>query len=222
MTDLGTLGGLTSAGFGINNSGQITGTSWINNNPQAHAFLYAGGVMHDIGTLGGPNSQGFAINDVGQITGESATTPIGPPTNSETHAFLYSGGTMTDLGTFGGGLSAGLGINRNGAVVGKATGNHSEYHAFLYADNTLYDLTALVVSGLAPGTILYEAYGINDSGQIVANGCFFFSMCLAYRLDPVVSPPTPILVPALSNWALGALVILLLVGGTLRQRRIKR
>src|SRR5688500_16102211 len=94
--NLGTLGGFgtTSFGWGISNSGLVTGGS-------GHAFLYtgtpgAGGAMVDLGTLGGQSGYGAAVNDAGQVTGTSDTT--GAPF----HAFLYtgtpgSGGAMADL-----------------------------------------------------------------------------------------------------------------------------
>jgi hypothetical protein len=53
----------------------------------------------------------------------------------------------------------------------------------------MYDLNQLV-SGLA-GTLLSNASGINDSGQIVANGCSGSLICQAFRLDPAPAPAPP-------------------------------
>jgi probable HAF family extracellular repeat protein len=63
MTDLGTLGGPTSAGSGsagvaINDSGQVAGNSTTASGGLTHAFLYSNGKMTDLGTLGG-NSSGL-------------------------------------------------------------------------------------------------------------------------------------------------------------------
>ena len=111
MTDLGTLGCCnSSAGQGINDSGQVTGYSYATFNAN-HAFLYSGGVMTDVGTLGGSYSLASGINNSGQITGY-ADTGGGPY-----HAFLYSGSVMTDLGTLGGASSGASGINTAGQVV---------------------------------------------------------------------------------------------------------
>ena len=52
VTDLGSLGGGSSVGLDINNSGQVTGYSTLPSGA-THAFLYSGGVMTDLGTLGG-------------------------------------------------------------------------------------------------------------------------------------------------------------------------
>jgi probable HAF family extracellular repeat protein len=90
MTDLGTLPydsyewrasrTVRSEGFGINNSGQVTGWSLSS----LHAFLYSGGSMADLGTLGGFLNIGVGINDSGQVTGYSYTTG-----NGALHALLW-------------------------------------------------------------------------------------------------------------------------------------
>ena len=53
ITDLGTLGGSISYAYGINDSGQVAGWSYLAGNSAWHAFLYDGTVMKDLGTLGG-------------------------------------------------------------------------------------------------------------------------------------------------------------------------
>ena len=178
MTDLGTLG-KSSVGHGINARGQVTGESSLSGGGE-HAFLYSAGAMTDLGTLGGLNSQGVDINDSGQITGSSQTTTGGE------RAFLFSDGRMTDLGSLGGN-SVGLGINAHGQVVGvslTSSGSDARQHAFLYSEGAMYDLNSLLAPGF--GSILKDALGINDSGQIVAN-----SSNHAYLLTPVTTVPEP-------------------------------
>ena len=127
---------------------------------------------------------------------------------------------MTDLGTLGGTSSEGHGINNYGQVVGRAMTTGSGEHAFLYSDGTMFDLNTLVTEGLG-GATLHEASGINDSGQIVANGCNP-STCQAYRLDPIAGPAAITPVPMLSRTALGAMALLLLASGLLiRDRPIR-
>src|SRR5208337_3612854 len=58
--DIGSLGCSPTTACGINNSGQVVGSSTaivITNgttNMPSHAFLYSGCAMIDLGTLGGP------------------------------------------------------------------------------------------------------------------------------------------------------------------------
>ena len=86
--DLGTLGGLVSVAFGINDSGQVVGWSYATMDyGDQHAFLYAGnGPMQDLNDFIDPASgwilnYAFAINDVGQIVG-AGSSPSG-----QEHAF---------------------------------------------------------------------------------------------------------------------------------------
>ena len=152
VTDLGTLGGNSSLGYGINAKGQVTGYSGTLGNVD-RAFVYDGS-MHDIGTLagslGGYLSDGSDINNSGWVTGESYTTGL------DVHAFLYDG-TMHDLGTLGGTFSGGSAINNNGLVAGGSSTLFGQ-HAFLY-DGTMHDL------GTLGGTNSY-AGDINDRGWV--------------------------------------------------------
>ena len=80
MHDLGTLGGLESAAFDVNDVGQVTGFAETLD-AALHAFRYdgtpgAGGVMHDLGTLGGPRSSGQGINAGGFVVGWSDRSAV--------------------------------------------------------------------------------------------------------------------------------------------------
>jgi probable HAF family extracellular repeat protein len=77
VTDLGTLGGSFTTGYGLNNSGQVVGgaTTSPNDPLTQHAFLYSNGQMTDLGVLPGyGRSQANGINDAGQVVGSASSS----------------------------------------------------------------------------------------------------------------------------------------------------
>jgi probable HAF family extracellular repeat protein len=95
VIDLGTLSGVSSRGFGLNNSGQVVGGSQVSlpllGDPLIftnHAFIYTGGVMYDLNSMvisgldGCVLTLATAINDSGQIVavGYDETTKRTCPT----------------------------------------------------------------------------------------------------------------------------------------------
>lgn len=204
IVDLGTLGGATAQARDINNAGAIVGGAQPGPDfpdDGAHALLYSGGVMTDLGTLGGGFSWANAINEAGQVAGYSLVAG-----DTAFHPFLYSGGAMLDLGSLGGDYAEARALNEAGLVVGLASlPGFGFSHAFLYADGSLLDLN-LLAEGLGDFT-LTEAVGINQQGQIVANGCNDFGFCAPVLLTPVPEP---------------AQLALLLAGLPLLSRRLLR
>jgi probable HAF family extracellular repeat protein len=81
MIDLGNLGGQFSFGLGINNRGEVVGTSMTGAGSWS-AFLYKNGTMSDITPAGWSNTRATGINDRGDIVGYG-TNPQG-----QQHAFL--------------------------------------------------------------------------------------------------------------------------------------
>jgi len=138
ITDLGTLGGSTSIGWAINNSGQVAGCSDFStiaeNKYFEHAFRYSGSTITDLRTLGSSLSEGFGINTSGQITGISSGKD-----GLITHAVRWTGSTIEDLDTLGGNDNGkiiindgGSAINDNGQVVDSAsTPDGSALHAVI-------------------------------------------------------------------------------------------
>ncbi|GAC1493651.1 MAG: hypothetical protein NVS2B14_06890 [Chamaesiphon sp.] len=158
LNDLGTLGGKESQATGINNLGEVVGSSNIANKSenrshteQQHAFLYSHGKMMDLGTLGGPSSIANGINNKGEVVGDSQTS-------CTYHAFFYSHGKMTDIGTLGSEFAWAKGLNDAGQVVGYS--GQQETHAFLYSYGKMTDLGTL-------GGKRSVALGINNQGQAI-------------------------------------------------------
>jgi len=92
VQDLGVLPrGSNSAGYAINNLGQVTGESGTRQITASgtiidgtHAFVSENGQMRDLGTFGGNLSRGNAINDAGIVAGYAARS------DGSLHAFISS------------------------------------------------------------------------------------------------------------------------------------
>lgn len=162
ILDVGTLGGSTY-GYGINNSGWVTGSSG------GKAFLYDGLNLVDIGTLGG-SSYGYGVNDSGWVTGYSRRAP-GP------RAFLYNGEGMSNVGTLEG-SSYGRGINNNGWITGNSAGVSGD-RAFLFDGSSIVDI------GTLGGDHSY-GYGINDNGWTTGYSYNDFGAVRAFVYDGLV------------------------------------
>ena len=159
VVDLGTLGGLYSAAYGINDSGQVVGWSETATGVQ-HAFLWDEKVgMIDLGTLGGSASSAYAINNAGRVVGAARTA------NGELHAFLWKDGEMTDLGILpGGACTEAYAINDAGQIVGMARTSATIYswqRAFLWENGIMTSL------GVLEGASNSNAADINIRGQVV-------------------------------------------------------
>ena len=168
--DLGTLGGNTSAAFGMNKAGSIVGTAMLTGNHQLHPFFIQSGTsaLQDIGTLGGANGVAFAVNTTNSVVGEADTT------GGVRHAFIWTPTIeqfpAADLGTLGGKTSSARAIATDGTIVGTAQDSRGNAKAVKWDPGTrqIVDLNSLIDP--AQGWVLQVATGTNDSGQIVGQG----------------------------------------------------
>ena len=146
------VGDATTAAFGINNAGQVTGLSGP---PGAlNAFLWQAGQLTSLGPAG-RFSQGYAVGPAGQVVGDYC--PTGP-----NQAFLYAKGQYTDLGTLGGQESQAFGVNQSSLVVGESQTAGGDQHAFVNSKGKMTD-----INGLLGGSQGSSAYNVNDSGVVV-------------------------------------------------------
>lgn len=189
LKDLGTLGGISSDGYGVNDSGQVCGAYELPNFTQ-HAFLSGpnGGPLTDLGSLTpGGESAANKVNIHGQVTG-FADTPTG------FHAFLSGPNgvrPLRDLGSLAGTHSRGNDVNAAGTVVGTttvviSTTNPYGVSAFVFINDTMTDLNAFVAPD--SGITLDSGLAISDSGFILASGTTN-GEAHTYLLTPTAAPP---------------------------------
>lgn len=177
ITDLGTLGGESSAAMAIAESGWIVGESLLADNQTSRAFLWHSGVMTNLGTLGGQKSQATAIAPGGWIVG------VAELANGRPHAVRWQVDgqaqvvATVDLGTLDNGkTSAAFGVNSAGTVVGV-----SKDRAFRWSNGSMVDLNSRIDS--SSQWDLKRAVAIDDAGRIIGYG-FHTGLGRAFVLTP--------------------------------------
>jgi probable HAF family extracellular repeat protein len=142
---------------GINNKGQVLGNCEVQNVVNDwQGTVWTNGTPTVLPTLGGSLANSTtalplakAINDSGQVVGTAVTS------TGALDGFSWSNGKITDLGP----AFSPAAINDNGVIVGGQ---------FIDSNGTLQNLNNLIPAG--SGFQIQSATGINDNGQIVANG----------------------------------------------------
>ncbi len=152
---LSNFGGTEGSSSGLNNLGQLVGTSQFADG-HAEAFFWNGSQMQALGLLpGGDWSSATSINNTGQIVG-TATNSTGA-----FRAFIWTAsGGMQQIGSLGGRNSNALDINDAGTVIGSSQIPYGWTHAFRSMGGIIADL------GTLGGGNSY-AYGLNNVNDVV-------------------------------------------------------
>jgi len=163
LTDLGTLGGVGSYAYSINDQGQVVGYA-LTPSGKGHAVLFdttGGGANVDLGAPPGKPSAAYCINNLGQIVGQVSANTI------QATLFDHTGGGdnlyLGSLAPYD--WSVARSINNQGQIVGNGhlPGPHEIIHAGLFDPSGAGDNIDLgTLGGSQSG-----AQCINDLGQIV-------------------------------------------------------
>ena len=168
--DLGNLGQASSSANGINESGQVVGTSTLADADWRHdtrPFMWES--TDDMQNLGTPDAydeaSAYDINDAGQVVGNAWTWNYTEEDGYSTieRAFLWKDGSKINLGTLDGSPSSNaVDINTSGQVTGFAMSpNIADYRPFLWQDGVMRELPTL------SGTIGNPPRDMNDQGYVV-------------------------------------------------------
>jgi probable HAF family extracellular repeat protein len=174
MKDLGTLGGtVAQAVNGLNERGEVVGSTTMAGDLTHHPFLWDGKQLIDLGTFGGPNGEADWVNDDGEVVGIAQLPefcPVGPGLAGGGRAFLWRHGVLIDLGTTAGvDNSEAVYINSKTQVVGYSFAcDFSTIDAFLWENDSIVDLNALTLPN--SGLQLVFAPFIDDKGEIIGLG----------------------------------------------------
>ena len=152
---------------GINDRGQILGT--LLTNDKLASYIYDRGTVTEIQGAGAAYVYAYDINERGWVTGGMSRDRV------RSQAFLYKPGTgIVDL--MAGGANdgfintTGLGLNKRGQVVGSGW-NGRDTAGFYFDEKTgIVHLSKLVAPADLAGWRLWDAFAINDRGQILAYG----------------------------------------------------
>lgn len=189
MTSLGTLGGMNSFAYGLNDAGQVVGAADTGYGSQ-HAFLAQGGVMQDLGTLSAFPDASWAndVNNAGHVVGSSLRIDTyydyyvyydeyGDPyyewysyTVDTSDAALWQNGMAVDLNslvsTGSGGLEQAQAVNDAGQIAANGYGQ-----AYLLTPSSA--LNSFLISGPSTATagdpVTFTVTALSDAGTTLTD-----------------------------------------------------
>jgi probable HAF family extracellular repeat protein len=163
VTNLGFLPGANFTNAkGINNLGQVVGSSGILNNSSS-AFIWQNGVMSDLGTISSPDCPGCYyssakdINDRGQVIGALGSIAFLP-------SFVWANGTLIDIIK---GYTSVRAINNSGKVT-VSYSLKAFSSAYVWPDNT-----PNLRNTPTPFLFFSGGLDINNADQVVGSVSFF-------------------------------------------------
>jgi probable HAF family extracellular repeat protein len=158
-TDINFPGSFTTNAFGINNSGEVSG-SYFCNCSQIHAFTYLNGTYTtvDYPSFSANNTAGQKLNNDGDLVGSFYYGDV---------AYGYFNGTESGWQGFANGVAyatIAFGVNDADLIVGSYINGGNHYSGFTKsADGGTYT----TFDYPAPGSNGTYAYDINNSGVII-------------------------------------------------------
>ncbi|MBU1247714.1 MAG: hypothetical protein KKB70_03370 [Proteobacteria bacterium] len=179
---LDTSGYVAGTAVSINSNGQTVGRLMQSPNDW-HATIWQNGTASLLSGVGSFQSESRDINDPGQVVGNADFNNDG-----FFEPFLWENGTVTRLDEPTNPIGSAEAINNTGMIVGYGVVGGGEAHAFVYdpATGTAQDMNSLIAPG-SPLAMLFAAFDINDSGQIVGMG-----MTAGGDYHAFLATPTPL------------------------------
>lgn len=164
LTTLGDLGGGQNRASGMNNLGQVAGSSAVppaaDGKTYDHAYLWENGVMRDLGTAGGKFSSARAINDLGH------TAVMADDETGKTRLYLHDGTTMRKLFNCGQDTMIPVAINNHDDIVANT---YIARVGYLFQKGHCYRFADLLDASSA-GWTAFTVHDIDNKGVVVGEG----------------------------------------------------
>lgn len=165
ITELSSLSGQGATAYGLNDNGQVVGSSYNVATGKSEAVIWNNGVVTSLGFEGVARD----VNNYGVVVGESGPILGKGPSG---RAYKWENGQYTDLGDLGGPTAGAYAINDSGEIAGSSytsrTGPDEPQfytHAFRYHNGSITDL-----GGVSVDSGYSRAEAINEAGVIAGRG----------------------------------------------------